>query len=113
MFDARSLSSRLAFKGGLPLLVLRDHEGGRIKVFRDSQWVATIVPGSLLCLDCEALLLSYPDSNVEWRGRLAIIAVGLNAFQQSNGDWNAADDAWEYGVRLEAWLSGVDVDVDE
>ena len=101
MFDARSLSSMLKFKGGLPGLVLREHEGGRIKVFRQGQWAATVIPGHLMALDCEAALLSYPNRDIEWRGSLAAVASGLSAFQQSNGDWMAADDDWWAAVEFD------------
>ena len=101
MYDARKLNSMLSFKGGKPLLTLRDHEKGRIKVFKGGDWIATVVPRALWLIDEQAALLSYPDSNQEWRGGYDAIAFGLSVLQQTE-DWIQAEEGFENFARLEA-----------
>ncbi len=103
MYDARKVSSMLQFMGGKAMLTLRDHENGRIKVFKGSAWVATIIPGHVWMIDQQACLLSHPDSEIEWRGTYDAIAFGLSALQQTE-DWNKADGAFEAATETEAWL---------
>ena len=69
-----------------------DHEGGRIKVLSNGEHIATLGPGRLMALDQEAFLLSYPDSNEEWRGSWASITAGLAVFRMT-GDWYASGEA--------------------
>lgn len=59
--SASSLFTSLRFVGGRPMLILRDHTEGRIKVFLKGVWVATVIPGPLMDLDCEAVLLGIED----------------------------------------------------
>jgi len=103
MYDARKVSSLLQFMGGKPMLTLRDHTNGRIKVFKGNDWIATIVPGSIWMIDQQACLLSYPDSEIEWRGSYDAIAFGLSALQQTE-DWFKAEEAFESATETEAWL---------
>jgi len=103
VYDARKLSSMLQFMGGKPMLTLRDHDNGRIKVFKGNNWIATVVPGSVWLIDEQAALLSYPDSELEWRGSYDTIASGLSVLQQT-GEWEKAEEAFEATRELDAWL---------
>ena len=82
---ASQLFSSLSFVGGRPLLILRDHSEGRIKVFLEGKWVATVIPGHLLSLKCDAVLLGmeeegyYFEERTTWGG----IMYALSEFQQT------------------------------
>ena len=83
--NARELTEWLQFVGGKPMLILRDHEGGRIKVFQSGEWIATVGPGSLLGLDEEAFFLGKTgdiegcEERTTWGG----IAALLSQYQQT------------------------------
>lgn len=91
--NARAFSHLCRFKGGLPSLVFRDHEGGRIKVFMLNKWIATVVPQGLLCDDTPVLLSLGVEPEIEWRGTYEQLAIGLSELQQT-ADWEAADTAF-------------------
>lgn len=101
--NASCLTSCLRFEGGKPLLILRDHEEGRIKVFLRGVWIATVVPGRLFRHpEVEAFLISrdLPDGQeIEWGGEYDAIAAGLSELQQT-GDWGDASDAVEEASEL-------------
>ena len=91
---AANFSHLCKFIGGKPSLIFRDHVGGRIMVFRGNCWIATICPGKLLGLNCQAALLTYdPDPELEWRGSYSNIASALSEFQQSQ-NWDVANGAF-------------------
>lgn len=84
--NARELNGMLRFVGGRPMLILRDHEDGRIKVLQSGRWILTVVPGHLLMDDCEAVLLGreeegfYDEERTTWGG----VAYALSMLQQTN-----------------------------
>ncbi len=77
-------------------MVLRDHEvgGGRIIVYIGGQRVATVGPGELIRADEQAFLLSYPDSEMEFRSSWGGIAEGLSVLQQT-GSWHEVLECFE------------------
>ncbi len=85
VMNAARLFSSLSFVGGKPMLILRDHTEGRIKVFLKSKWVATVIPGRLIGCDCEAVLLGaeeegyFFEERTTWGG----IMCALSEFQQT------------------------------
>jgi hypothetical protein len=85
IMNAVRMFSNLRFVGGRPLLILRDHEAGRIKVFLEGVWAFTIIPGELLAVKCEAVLLGCWDAGYDneerttWDG----VAFALSEFQQT------------------------------
>ena len=83
--NAARLFSMLAFVGGRPMLILRDHTEGRIKVFLNGKWSFTVIPGRLLELDCEAVLLGIDDEGFhdEERTTWGGVAFALSIFQQT------------------------------
>ena len=83
--NASHLFSSLRFVGGRPMLILRDHTEGRIKVFLGGKWVATAIPGHLLRLDCDAVLLGMSDEGYDFEERTTWggIMVALSEFQQT------------------------------
>ena len=85
MLTAFQMSICLSFVGGRPMLLLQDHTKGRIKVFVRGVWSFTIIPGHLLHLDCEAVLLGCEDEGVyvEERTTWGGVAFALSEFQQT------------------------------
>ena len=81
------------FEGGKPGLYFRDHIAGRIKVMTaKNEWIATVIPGELMLVDAECVLLSLHDS-YEWRVSYGEAAALISAFQQ--GGWDAADETYD------------------
>lgn len=94
---ANSFSHLCRFQGGLPGIVFRDHEGGRIQLWLAGRWIATIIPGSLMGQDCEAVLLTCSEASEwgeEWRGAYGDIAAGVSVLQQT-ADWVEASEAFD------------------
>ena len=85
--DANQLNHMMRFKGGRPMLILRDHVGGRIKVFKGGLWIATVTPGHLMCLECEAVLLGCEHAGDEYcfeeRTTYGGVAYALSSLQQT------------------------------
>ena len=91
------------FEGGKPGLYFRDHIAGRIKVMTaKNEWIATVIPGELLLVDAECVLLSTEDI-YEWRVSYGEAAALVSALQQ--GGWDAADEAYDAIVE-----AGLDLD---
>ena len=94
---ANPFSHLCRFQGGLPSIVFRDHDAGRIKCWLAGKWIATIVPGHLLGHDCQAVLLNVREDDeqidIEWRGTYDAIAAGMSVLQQT-ADWIEAEDAF-------------------
>lgn len=106
---ANSFSHLCRFQGGLPSIVFRDHEGGRIQLWLAGRWIATIVPGHAMAYpEYEMLMLSKAEGEdaieIEWRGTYAACAVGISELQQT-ADWFAADDAFREASELEEMLN--------
>ena len=93
------------FEGGKPGLYFRDHIAGRIKVMTaKNEWIATVIPGELLGVDSEAVVLSKDQaSDYEWRVSYGEAAALVSALQQ--GGWDAADEAYD-AIRT----AGLDLD---
>ena len=83
------------FEGGKPGLYFRDHTAGRIKVMTaKNEWIATLIPGELLFVDQEVVLLSKDQaSDYEYRVSYGEAAALISALQQ--GGWDAADEAYD------------------
>ena len=91
------------FEGGKPGLYFRDHIAGRIKVLTATgEWIATLIPGELLFVDTECVLLSM-DNSSEWRVSYGEAAALVSALQQ--GGWDAADEVYD-AIRT----AGLDLD---
>ena len=81
--NAARLNCMLRFVGGRPMLILRDHVEGRIKVFLRGVWSFTVCPGNGYA--CEAVLLGcedagqYTEERTTWGG----VAHALSMFQQT------------------------------
>lgn len=88
---ASEFMSMCRYVGGLPMLIFRDHVGGRIKVYRNGEWVATLVPEGMLA-DTPVLLFKN-ESNDEFRADWGTLAHYMSVYQQSNGDLNSVYDA--------------------
>ena len=81
------------FEGGKPGLYFRDHLAGRIKVLTaTNEWIATLIPGELLFVDAECVLLSM-DNSYEWRVTYGEAAALVSALQQ--GGWDDAGAAYD------------------
>jgi hypothetical protein len=82
--NAIKLSGMLQFVGGKPMLILRDHEQGRIKVFKSGVWIATVGPGAVLGVDTEACLMGKEGDveDVEERTTWGGVAWWLSEYQQ-------------------------------
>ena len=92
------------FEGGKPGLYFRDHIAGRIKVMTaKNEWIATLIPGELLFVDAECVLLSMDNSH-EFRVSYGEAAALVSALQQ--GGWDAADEAYDAIVE-----AGLDLDL--
>ena len=93
--DAALFRMMCRFEGGKPGLYFRDHLAGRIKVMTaKNEWIATLIPGELLFVDTECVLLSM-DNSSEWRvtyGEAAAAAL-VSALQQ--GGWDDAGAAYD------------------
>ena len=83
------------FEGGKPGLYFRDHIAGRLKVMTATgEWIATVVPGELLGVDTDAVVLSKDQaSDYEWRVSYGEAAALISALQQ--GGWDAADEVYD------------------
>ena len=83
------------FEGGKPGLYFRDHTAGRIKVMSaKNEWLATVIPGELLGVHSEAVVLSLDQaSEYEWRVSYGEAAALISALQQ--GGWDAADETYD------------------
>ena len=83
--DANRMNHMLRFVGGRPMLILRDHVEGRVKVFLSGVWAFTVIPGELMGYDCDAVLLGcedvgqYTEERTTWGG----VAHALSTFQQT------------------------------
>ena len=91
--DAALFRMMCRFEGGKPGLYFRDHLAGRIKVLTaKNEWIATLIPGELLFVDTECVLLSM-DNSSEWRVTYGEAAALVSALQQ--GGWDDADAAYD------------------
>ena len=91
------------FEGGKPGLYFRDHIAGRIKVLTaKNEWIATLIPGELMLVDAECVLLSI-DGDDEYRVSYGEAAALVSALQQ--GGWDAADETYD-AIRT----AGLDLD---
>ncbi len=91
--NASKFAMMCRFEGGKPGLYFRDHTAGRIKVLTaKNEWIATVVPGELLGVDAEAVVLSMCNSN-EFRVSYGEAAALISAIQQ--GGWDAADEVYD------------------
>ena len=80
------------FEGGKPGLYFRDHLAGRIKVLTaKNEWIATLIPGELMLVDAECVLLSI-DGDDEYRVSYGEAATLVSALQQ--GGWDAVDEVY-------------------
>ncbi len=87
--NARELYGLCRYVNNKLFISLQRHEGDRVKVMRNGEWIATVVPPGLLC-DEQFALLSYPDSEHEFRvDTLAEVAQLISKLQQSGCDWGA------------------------
>ena len=93
------------FEGGKPGLYFRDHLAGRIKVLTATgEWIATVIPGEILGVDTEAVVMSFGQaSHYEYRVSYGEAAALVSALQQ--GGWDAADEAYDAIVE-----AGLDLD---
>lgn len=90
------------------MLILRDHNKGRVKIFCKGVWVATVIPGEVMLYpEYEAVLLSkdLEDAEYEWRGTYGDIAAALSVLQQT-GSWDEADLAFNEAQELTELLFG-------
>ena len=91
--DAQKFASMCRFEGGKPGLYFRDHLAGRIKVLTaKNEWIATLIPGELLLVDAECVLLSMDNSH-EFRVSYGEAAALISALQQ--GGWDAVGEVYE------------------
>ena len=91
--DAALFRMMCRFEGGKPGLYFRDHTAGRIKVVTaKNEWIATLIPGELLFVDAECVLLSM-DNSYEWRVTYGEAAALVSALQQ--GGWDDAGAAYD------------------
>ena len=91
--DAALFRMMCRFEGGKPGLYFRDHLAGRIKVLTaKNEWIATLIPGELMLVDTECVLLSLHDS-YEWRVTYGEAAALVSALQQ--GGWGDAGAAYD------------------
>lgn len=83
------------FEGGKPGLYFRDHTAGRIKVLAATgEWIATVIPGEILGVDTEAVVMSFDQaSHYEWRVSYGEAAALISALQQ--GGWDAVDEVYD------------------
>ena len=83
------------FESGKPGLYFRDHTAGRIKVMTaKNELIATVIPGEILGVDTEAVVLSFDQaSDYEWRVSYGEAAALISALQQ--GGWDAADEVYD------------------
>lgn len=90
----------MRFVGGEPSVTLWRHENGRLKVMRVGVWLATIIPQVLEdgseghAYEEDYLILSYPDSDHEYRGAAGDMARIVSMLQQHGGDWNKVADGY-------------------
>ena len=101
--DAALFRMMCRFEGGKPGLYFRDHLAGRIKVLTaKNEWIATLIPGELLLVDAECVLISLHDDD-EWRVSYGEAAALISALQQ--GGWDDAGAAyyaiWETSQALD------------
>ncbi len=90
--NAQKFASMCRFEGGKPGLYFRDHLAGRIKVLTaKNEWIATLIPGELLFVDAECVLISLHDDD-EWRVSYGEAAALISALQQ--GGWDDAGAAY-------------------
>lgn len=96
--NANQLNGMMRFVGGRPMLILRDRPQGRINVFLKGDWIFTVIPGELMELDCDAVLLGredagqYAEERTTWGG----IAHALSTFQQTGEVPVMDEDGFEY-----------------
>jgi len=107
---ANSFSHLCRFQGGLPIIVFRDHVGGRIQLWLAGRWIATVAPGHVMSYpEHEMVMLSKTDDGdedaieIEWRGTYGACAAGISVLQQT-ADWFAADDAFYEASEIEKML---------
>ena len=102
--NATQFRTMCRFEGGKPGLYFRDHTAGRIKVMTKNEWIATVIPGELLGVDSEAVVMSKDQaSDYEWRVSYGEAAALISALQQ--GGWDAADEVYD-AIRT----AGLDLD---
>ena len=91
--DAALFRMMCRFEGGKPGLYFRDHLAGRIKVMTaKNEWIATVIPGELMLVDAECVLLSI-DGDDEFRVSYGEAAALVSALQQ--GGWDDAGAAYD------------------
>ena len=84
------------FEGGKPGLYFRDHTAGRIKVLTaKNECIATVIPGEILGVDAECVLLSI-DGIKEYRVSYGFAAALVSALQQ--GGLDAVSEVYEMMV---------------
>jgi hypothetical protein len=83
--NAAKMNGMLKFIGGRPMLILRDHTEGRIKVYLGGRWIMTVIPGHLIEQDCDAVLLGIGEEgyDIEERTTWGGVACALSEFQQT------------------------------
>ena len=93
--NAQKFASMCRFQGGKPGLYFRDHTAGRIKVLTATgEWIATVIPGEILGVDTDAVVLSKDQaSDYEWRVSYGEAAALISALQQ--GGWDDAGAAYD------------------
>ena len=83
--NARELTSLLRFVGGRPMLILRDHDALRIRVYERGVWIFTVGEGRALGVQQEAFLLGVEAADMghhEERSTWGGIAHALSMYQQ-------------------------------
>ena len=71
-----------------PFIGLHRYTDDRVKLVREGEWIATVVPPGIL-VDDQYVLLSYPDSEHEFRvNTLAEVGTLISVLQQSGCDWD-------------------------
>lgn len=99
--NAQRLAGMLRFSNERPMLILRDHEEGRIKVFEkvgnEYKWGFTLCPGHLMGHTADVEMLSCPDrEGYEYSERCSwgMATLILTELQQT-GDYPCAEEIEE------------------
>ena len=86
--NARELGGLCQYTNDKPFIGLHRHTDDRVKLMVEGQWIATVVPPGMLG-DDQFILLSYPDSEHEFRvDTLGHVAGLISVLQQSGCDWD-------------------------
>lgn len=96
---AAYLTGMLKFSTEHPMIFLRDHADGRIRVLaRSGEHLATIVPD--FCPQGHVLLFKNTAQD-EFRGSWGLLATILSVYQQTGGNWEQVYDAEEQAAEWE------------